>query len=219
MTNEWLVEMIKCFNANKFPSYVAFRNLSDSVCLGKVWRKSPDGLTVNESSHSLYFVLFQDICVGIVYDMKFFGFGGDDLHWYVLEEHRGNGYLHRALHSVILPHIFQDGREKQLVTVKSDDETAIEYAERQGFEVVESGEHEVRMCLEPNVQFLEVLGVDRTFSKQELDELKQRVRIAKALLTSVREAVESAHGNDEKLFLEEQIDDLERTADEINFLK
>ena len=55
----------------------------------------------------------------------------------------------------------------------------------EGVQVVESREHELQMFLEPNAQYQEVLGIDRSFSKQELDELKQRVRIAKALLTSV----------------------------------
>ena len=218
MSNEWLAEMIERFNTRNFPSYAAFRELSKTVVFGKVWRQPPAGLVSNESSDYLYFILSDEKCVGIVYDMQFLGFGGSDLHWLVLEEHRGQGHLHQALQGTILPHMFQDGRDMQFITVKSDDHAAMEYAKRQGFGIVEVRDSESRLCLEWENKMPGPLGTDRILEKKEKDELKQRVRRAKGLLIAVLDEIECAFGDDEKLFLSEQIDDLERTADEITFL-
>ncbi|MEJ2881510.1 GNAT family N-acetyltransferase [Pedobacter sp. GR22-6] len=40
-----------------------------------------------------------------------------DLHWYSLPEYRGKGYLSAALKSVVLPHLFQDNRDFQHITI------------------------------------------------------------------------------------------------------
>ena len=48
--------------------------------------------------------------VGIVQD------GGNDLHWYILPHHRGNGYLTNALRETILPHLLID-KVSQCITI------------------------------------------------------------------------------------------------------
>jgi len=50
--------------------------------------------------------------VGIIEDK-----GRYDLHWVVLPSHRGLHLLSTALRSVILPHLFQDNRDEQHITV------------------------------------------------------------------------------------------------------
>lgn len=182
MTNERLEEVIRQYNAGEFPSYASFRVLSDSVCFGRVWRQPPAGKSPSESGDYLYFVLNGAACVGVVLDMRTRGLseGGQDLHWYVLEEHRGKGHLHRALHSVILQHMFQDGRENQRATVRADDARALEYAERQGFQVLGSQGDEIKMLLGSTDQYKdqEVSGMNRSLTKQERDELKH-ARVAR----------------------------------------
>ncbi len=222
MTNEWLEEMIRRYNANDFVSHACFRDLSDSVRFGKVWRRSPAGTVSYESGDSLYFILDGKDCVGIVYDMRCLGqdVGGDDLHWFVLEEHRHRGYLHRALHSTIFLHMFQDGRKSQYATVKTHDERALRYALRQGFQVVETQRDETLLLLKSVEQYKDhdMPGQNRTLTIEEQDGLKQRVWLAKALLVSVRESLECAYGDDLELDTQVTETDLWRIADEINFL-
>lgn len=54
----------------------------------------------------------EDSYIGIVEDR-----GASDLHWYMQRAHRGQGYLSNALRHVILPHLFQDSRGTQCITV------------------------------------------------------------------------------------------------------
>lgn len=218
MTNESLEEMISRYNAKDFPSYVAFRVLSDTVVLGRVWLSEPTGAVLNESSYKFYFILQCETCVGVVYDMQNFEIYGCDLHWLIAKEHRGNGYLFDALHRIILPHLFADGREEQFVTAQG--ESAIRYARRQGFKNADESDESTcnEMRLRITKQDIDVSavveGANRKLTDDDLREFKERLRTAKALVRSVEEAVILATTED-RLFLGELVEMLEDAASSV----
>lgn len=196
MTNETVRGFITAFNARDFPSFVALRTLTEAVVLGYVWPERPTG-RANESSDKVYFILSGSQCVGVVYEMGFKHSGNpfeeNNLHWYVLEEHRGKGHLHAALRDCILPHIFSDGRESQRVT--ADSKKNADYIARQGFSAVGDMEFIIRkdqidLTRAPS-------GVNSPLSCEDKGELKARLREAKALVTSVHERLTCAYGYDD----------------------
>jgi len=196
MSNETLEELIRAFNERAFSSYFALRRLTDTVTLGHVWLQPPTGRGP-ESSRRVYFVLSGERCVGIVLDMGFHPPHNEDLHWYVLKEYRGRGHLHRALRNHILPHLFSDGRESQRVTTNSPENA--KYVARQGF--VPTGESDavtgetIFTMSRDQVDFSRApQGQDLPLTVDEVEDLKARLRQAKAMIVSVDEKLHS-HGS------------------------
>ncbi|MVN22182.1 hypothetical protein [Mucilaginibacter arboris] len=63
-------------------------------------------------SRTFYFIKnTEGNYIGIVYNMN------GDLHWLILPNYRGKGLLTNALSKTILPHIFQDNRKEQRITI------------------------------------------------------------------------------------------------------
>lgn len=63
--------------------------------------------------HKFYLVKNQlGNYVGLVEDRNEF-----DLHWYIILKYRGKKHLSSAMRTVILPHLFQDNRECQRITI------------------------------------------------------------------------------------------------------
>jgi hypothetical protein len=208
MTDESVKDLILAFNSGTFPSFVALRPLSDTVTLGYVWPERPTGRVACESSRKVYFILAGSHCVGVVVEMGFNHsrnpFEEENLHWYVLEEHRNRGHLHAALRDFILPHIFSDDREVQTVT--TDSEANARYVARQGF--TPTGEMSFAITKEQVDVSRVPEGRNSLPTRKEMDELKARLREAKALIVSVSERLRCHYGED-SLSLDALAEDIE----------
>jgi hypothetical protein len=208
VTNDDLKDLIHAFNTVSLPSPCALRRLTDTVTLGYIWLERPTGRTASESSAKVYFVLSGSQCVAVVREMGFAHsrnpFEEENLHWYVHEEHRGQGHLSRALQDCILPHIFSDGREQQRVT--ADSVANAKYVARQGFKLV--GEMTYTMTKNQVDPSRVPDGQNSPLTYEERDELKRRLREAKALIISVHEKLQCHFGQD-VLGLEEFARDIE----------
>ncbi|MBY0260774.1 MAG: hypothetical protein K2Q20_00420 [Phycisphaerales bacterium] len=187
MTEETLCGLIHAFNARRLPEPHALRTLSPSVVLGYVWLESPTRREGTAKSDRLYFIVSERRCVGVVLDM-----GEENLHWYVLPEHRKKGHLALALEEYILPHLFGDGRESQSVTVNSEENAA--YALKVGFGRIAENRH-VRIAT-PDDANKYPLGKDALLTLEERDAIKARLRQAAALVMSVHEKLECSFDYD-----------------------
>lgn len=218
MTNEDVRDLIIAFNTLAFPSFVAMRPLTDSVVLGYVWLERPNGRAAHESSRKVYFVLSGSQCVGVVVEMGFNHSRNpleeENLHWYVLEGHRGQGHLSAALRDCILPHMFGDGRESQRVTTDSEQNAA--YVARQGFQC--TGEMTFTMNKDQVDTSRGPAGRNVPLSSDDCRELKARLREAKALVMSVHERLHCHYGED-ALRLDEMAEVIEDDASRLGDLE
>ena len=114
MTDRHLIKLIKRLNSSNSNELIHLRPLSKHVDFAKVWTEKPrttDNISYPDCAYNIYFIKNEKgLYIATVLDMN------HDLHWLVLKEHRGNGYLTNALRKTILPHLFQD-RDEQRVTI------------------------------------------------------------------------------------------------------
>ena len=99
-----------------------YNRLSDTVALVICDTNQILNLSASPSNDRFYVInkLTPDCsAVGCVID------GISDLHWYIRPEHRGKGYLTRALSSTILKHIVQQsGRRCVRISIATDEYSA-----------------------------------------------------------------------------------------------
>ena len=115
MTDKTLKNYIKLLNTDSLVEHTIITKLSHNVYFSRVWHKIP----TDQSGHTLtgpylfYFIKNQEQFIATVLDMTV------DLHWYVLPNYRGKGYLSAALRVTILPHIFQS-RSEVFITINKN---------------------------------------------------------------------------------------------------
>lgn len=115
MTEKNLKALIDHLNKGKASEYIFLRPLTETVDFAIVWDVITHPLTNSKSLFgplNFYFIKNSEgIYVSTVADK------GTDLHWYVLPKHRGKGHLINSLKTTILPHLFQDNRSEQRITI------------------------------------------------------------------------------------------------------
>lgn len=102
MTHDFIEQLIDSLNKGELRDHVFMAPLSKSVHFAKVWMEEPEGGIVGEGPYEFFFITKESpLYVAAVLDM------GNDLHVFVKEEYRGNGYLSRAMHEVVFPWFYQ----------------------------------------------------------------------------------------------------------------
>lgn len=95
--------LIDELNSKSFEGVIYKHQLSNNVDFAQFWgAESPD---LNPSN--CFLIKHNEIYVGAVIYMV------NDLHWYVNNEYRGNGYLTIAAKNTILPYLFEDLEKKE----------------------------------------------------------------------------------------------------------
>lgn len=117
MDNNTFYELLKDLNGSKKRKLTFCRPLAANVEFAISWIRQTDAKTDKTSFFGpdrVYLIkkAIDGPYVGLVQDGSHY-----DLHWYVLPEYRQKGYLSSALRSVILPHLFQDNRDFQCITI------------------------------------------------------------------------------------------------------
>ncbi|MGI9580116.1 GNAT family N-acetyltransferase [Chryseobacterium sp. RRHN12] len=115
MTDKSLQSLIDNLNSGNTRSNIIFRrSLSQYVDFAKIWLEKPtanDNVTSSDGPDHFYLIKNNEgVFVATVYDML------RDLHWFVLPEYRGKGYLTQSLKSTIIPHLFLS-RDQQRITI------------------------------------------------------------------------------------------------------
>ena len=127
MTNEELQKLIDMYNSNTWNLPIHEFEIAPNVMFARIPEQ------INKSDHlypiSYFIIKSENECVSIIEDR-----GKSDLHWFVDPKHRKKGYLHDALQKIILPFIADhlDRCEQRGTVIKTND-TALNYALRQGF--------------------------------------------------------------------------------------
>lgn len=115
MTDKKLKEFIIKLNQNKADEDIFLQSLTDTVDYAIVWDYSTNQFTKEKklnTPYQFYFIKNETSSyVGTVYVMS------ADLHWFVLPKYRGKGFLTNSLKDTILPHLFQDNRDEQRITI------------------------------------------------------------------------------------------------------
>jgi len=110
MTDKSLNKLINTLNKGQRKEHIFIRKLDDKVDLVKVFNNNPklnDRINYYDIiPDTFYCIRENNQYIGIVYDMS------NDLHWYIKKEHRGNGFLSKALKEIILPFIFRNRDEQ-----------------------------------------------------------------------------------------------------------
>lgn len=197
MTNESLQSLLLRLNNNdKTSSLIYLRPLNTNVDFAKIWIDEPkltDSVTNSDGPDNFYLVKNnENIFVAIVFDMK------RDLHWFVLPDYRGLGYLTKALKHSIIPHLFSS-RDKQRITIREneigkDNFTASEkVALSLGFTEYENGEY--LLSNELYTTHNENLGQDTKLSYDRIDELKKHINYLGRSLWAIQTEIEMNFGN------------------------
>ncbi|AYZ35226.1 N-acetyltransferase [Chryseobacterium indologenes] len=197
MTNKALKSLLEKLNANDKSSSLFFlRPLSPNVDFAKIWTdkpKSTDSVTNSDGPDNFYLIKNDDKkYVAIVFDMR------RDLHWFVLPDYRGKGYLTMAMKDIIIPHLFLS-RDEQRITIKENDIgkenfTASEkVAISLGFTISEDGEY--LLSPTPNIIFDDNVGIDTPFSLERINELKKQINYLGRSLWAIQTEVEMNLGN------------------------
>lgn len=197
MTNESLQSLLsRLNNKDKTSGLIYLRPLKANVDFAKVWIHEPkltDSITNSDGPDNFYLIKNnENIFVAIVFDMK------RDLHWFVLPDYRGMGYLTQALRHSIIPHLFLN-RDEQRITIEEneigkDNFTASKkVAITLGFTAYKDGEY-----LLSNDQYIsedENLGEDTQFSYDRIKELKKHVNYLGRSLWAIQTEIEMKTGN------------------------
>ncbi len=121
MKEEDIKKFIEIMNAGRNEETIFLRKINNNVEFAKVWEKEPeldDNPGCEIPSYKFFFIKNDNgKYIGAVLDMN------RDLHWYILEGFRKNGYLTRSLREAILPYLFYDEfgeRNEQRITINKE---------------------------------------------------------------------------------------------------
>lgn len=195
MTNEHIESLIDRLNSGGDLQLMFLSALSNNVDFAKVWLQEPRGSLANEGSYDFYFIKNESgTYVAAVLDMV------NDLHVFVKQEHRGNGYLASAMHQVVFPHLYQSGRSVQRVTFV--DEMIGKYVENcWGFEI--DGEQQAAKSLSEYAGVAEIKPLKRKVTEREFKAIKNKIDRAGLYITMASEQLESALGEEEGVGMRE----------------
>lgn len=197
MTNESLQSLLSRLNNNdKTSGLICLRPLNTNVDFAKIWIDEPkptDSVTNSDGPDNFYLVKNnENIFVAIVFDMK------RDLHWFVLPDYRGMGYLTEAMKHSIIPHLFFS-REEQRITIKENEigkdncKASEKVALILGFTAYKDGEY-----LLSNKQYTiedHNLGENTQLSYDRIDELKKHINYLGRSLWAIQTEIEMKFGN------------------------
>ena len=200
MTNRRLISLIERLNKGKTNGLIHLRPLTELVDFAKVWTEKPkptDNISFPDCAYKFYFIKNQEgEYVATVLDMT------RDLHWLVLNRHRGKGHLTNALTKTILPHLFQD-REEQRVTIdeiqighknfKASENVALKV----GFvETIDKEYYKEFTLTNENYKSCDYIGGRNTeVSEERINELKKKINYLSRSLWVIQTEVEMTLGD------------------------
>jgi len=222
MTDRTLQKFIRKLNQKKCTEDIFIRPLTSNVDYAIIWDYSFSVILnkkIPSCPYPFYFIKSESgVYVGTVSDMK------GDLHWFVSPNCRGKGYLRNALNEVILPHLFQDNRSKQYISIDKNAigdknfNASLKTAKAIGFEEVDSINGKVNLELSPtrfnNVPFID--GENTLIDYGRLKLLKERSLHYSRLLLKIKSELEMSMGYTELVEeIEEKINGVQSVSVDI----
>jgi len=182
MREEVIEQAIDGINEGSWDGRIFMRPLMENISIARVWLGMPKGEGTWEEGDRFYFIFEESgqKCVGAVLDM-----GANDLHVFMKSEYRRRGIMSRALKRVVLPHLFEDGRQEQRATYDSPASRGL--LAGVGFTLVDSSHAVMKPENCPKVEFPVQIRVE--LSEAEMKSLKKRIRMAAGLLRMAEEQI------------------------------
>ena len=207
MTHDTIEELIDALNRGKRGNRIFLAHLSDNVDFAKVWLEDPVGGVASEGSYNFFFIKNEDaLYIGAVLDMD------NDLHVFVKESFRKRGYLTSAINEVILPKLYQSGREKQRVTF--EDPNFADYCVRNwGFSL--SGEREAEKDLSVFAHLPKIVANGNPITIENFEGIRANINRASLYLTMIQEQLEMSYGDSNGLYIEGLISNISSLDDDI----
>jgi hypothetical protein len=184
MTNELLAKLIDNLNAGEMKKWASIFDLSEKVQKSEIWVNPPDGVAFNESSYSFFLVREGGEYVGVVLDMVC------DLHALTKEDHRGRGYMTRALKECIFPWLYQNGRKVQKVTFEDPD-----YSVRKLGFTRNGNAYTAVLDLAIYKDVPKIMATRHKLTDDQLVDLKETIRKSRAYLQIAKEKLAAAYGD------------------------
>ncbi len=181
MTNSQLELLISQLNNNQNKENIILRPLSDQVDFAKVWieiKKPIRNKSFIDGPLNFYFIKNdEELYISAVRDMV------NDLHWFTLPTHRGQGHLSKALAEIILFHLFQD-RTEQRITIDEDIigienyKASKKVASKLGFKSIDKGLDSILLLSSKKYKTNQlIIGKNAGFDKDRMEELVERVNL------------------------------------------
>jgi len=223
MTDEYLNNLINTLNIKQRKEHIFIQRLDRNVDLAKVFTDRLH-ITDNLNTHDLIADIFYCIksdnqYIGIVYDMN------KDLHWFVKKEYRGNGYLTKALKSCIFPHIFQNGREEQRITInkneigKTNFESSQKVAINLGFILEHNNKEKYEYILKSDkITEIDLFEHNNELTKGELKVIANEIGYYTKKLKRIQTHLDMNYNNEEIFMFGELIKKLRNFAIRIEYI-
>jgi len=222
MSENDLKILIDKLNQKIDDDFIFLRPISLNVDFAKVWMQKPhpNNDIDYDGPNRFYFIKNdQGIYVATILDMS-----SNNLHWFVLEGHRGHGYLTNALRNTILPHLFQN-RDVQKITI---DELAIGQNNFKASQKVALSLGFVPKNKDSNYEYILScdkyetedynLGQNTKISEDRIDDLKKQINYISESLWLVETEIEMKYGEsdltEDLLFYKDKIKKYCRILDE-----
>ncbi|MDH3997296.1 MAG: hypothetical protein OET90_00510 [Desulfuromonadales bacterium] len=188
MTHAALEQYIQNFNSGEWDTPCHQFSIGENVNVALIWYQvTPENVTCDKSNR-FYFVTDEGLCVAVVFEMSDL-----DIHWFVLEEHREKGLLHKALHETILPYIFSDNRREQRATADSTENER--YLLRQGFEKREDNGSSAFYLTKDKIREFDDSAICREpLSDADCVEIKNKLRLIVREVRIIKDRLECSHG-------------------------
>lgn len=199
------------------------RPLTDHVDLANGWitTKHPNDKTATFHGPNRYYLIREsrgDKYVGLVADANQF-----ELHWYVLPAYRNKGYMYSALKNVILPHLFQDNRPLQEISIDSKGLSAKNYtastllAKKLGFLNSKQADKDCYVLLPDAYQSHEYFdGELAELDGLQAEELRSQMKHHFTQLQIIQSELEMKLGTtDEVMLVKEEIQNLRNSFDDL----
>lgn len=203
MTEKELKNYIRLINSGKYEERIFLRQISSNVYFSKVWKTLPkvtDPARCFTDSYRIFFIKDDsDGFIGAVLDMV------NDLHWFISPRHRKKGHLTKALKKAILPYLFNEGREIQVVTISDDEicdknyQNSKRVALNLGFKEMDNNEFVLTKDSFDSSED-EHMEIDTKLHQERLDILKKRISYASRILYKISDELKMAADNDVDLF-------------------
>ncbi len=211
MTNKNLKLLIEKLNKNKTAGLIHLRPLSNIVDFAKVWTEQPkpmDKISYPDGPYKFYFIKnLEGLFVATVLDM------GNDLHWFVDNNHRQQGHLTKAMKEIILFHLFQD-REEQRITineneiVEKDFKASENVAFSLGFVKNKNSEYILTSSKYQADNF--IFEQNTQLTEERLRELQKQINYLSRSLWVIHSEIEMNLGNDYAEELKELVDEIKK---------
>lgn len=197
MTDAKLENLLQSLNSTNNRNLVFLTPISSLVDYGKVWETKPSSQLAGYEPEKIYCIKNKEgtYVAAVLYSQP------ENLHWLVLNQHRRQGYLAKALKNSILPHIFLHKKFQRLVLSKHIIEepffTAnLKIALKAGFTVTQSTADATALvvCCKNNANQNCIKQVTTQFTKERIVELKKQINFISQSLLLVQTEIEVKTG-------------------------